>query len=227
MDRLYARVRADRATSCSTSARMWATASRRSAGSAPASSPSSRSPRWRRRCGCSTGATQAVTIEAVAVGRASGTVALQLNLDNPTVSTASRGLHRSAADGAPGWHGQAWTRSIEVAVTTLDALIARHGAPAFTKIDVEGFEAEVLHGLTQADPGAVVRIYHDPTRRRARLPRALPGARVRPLQCGARREPGAGARELAGRAERSARWLAALPIEANSGDIYARLAYDA
>ena len=37
-------------------------------------------------------------------------------------------------------------------MTTLDALIARHGAPAFAKIDVEGFEAEVLPGLTQAVP---------------------------------------------------------------------------
>ena len=34
-------------------------------------------------------------------------------------------------------------------MTTLDALIATYGEPAFCKIDVEGFEADVLHGLSR------------------------------------------------------------------------------
>ncbi|HMK12241.1 MAG TPA: FkbM family methyltransferase [Acidimicrobiales bacterium] len=44
-------------------------------------------------------------------------------------------------------------RSIWVAVTTLDELIARRGAPRFTKIDVEGCEPEVLAGLSIVDMG--------------------------------------------------------------------------
>lgn len=37
----------------------------------------------------------------------------------------------------------------EVDVTTMDELIAEHGVPAFAKIDVEGWEPEVLAGLSQ------------------------------------------------------------------------------
>ena len=39
-----------------------------------------------------------------------------------------------------------------VPVTTLDALIARYGTPSFIKIDVEGYEYQVLRGLTRPVP---------------------------------------------------------------------------
>ena len=42
-----------------------------------------------------------------------------------------------------------WDKKELVSITTLDRLIDGHGAPAFCKIDVEGFELEVLQGLSQ------------------------------------------------------------------------------
>lgn len=43
------------------------------------------------------------------------------------------------------WSGE----TIRVSVSTLDALIARYGVPSYVKIDVEGYEPQVLRGLSQ------------------------------------------------------------------------------
>ena len=88
-----------------------------------------------------------VTLHDVAMGAEAGRAAFAVNLANPSVSTLSDRF-LSAADGAPGWEGQVWDRRIEVEVRTLDDLIAEHGVPDFIKIDVEGFEAEVMAGLS-------------------------------------------------------------------------------
>jgi FkbM family methyltransferase len=164
----------------------------------------------------------AVTIETVALGRATEPIELWINLDNPTVSTVSADFIRAAA-GAGGWEGQAWTKAVGVPMTTLDRLIARHGTPAFAKIDVEGYEAEVLAGL--ARPIAALSFEFTTIQRevaRAALERcvALGYARF---------EAALGeSQQLVHGSWRSAaeiaRWLDALPHEANSGDIYAALA---
>ncbi len=43
-----------------------------------------------------------------------------------------------------------WDDALTVRQTTLDQLIERFGIPVFCKIDVEGYEIEVLKGLSQS-----------------------------------------------------------------------------
>jgi FkbM family methyltransferase len=92
-----------------------------------------------------------VAVLESALGAAPGRATLFQSRRTPTVTTLSDawiGLVR----GTEGFEGVAWQDRCEVPVTTLDGLIARHGLPRFCKIDVEGFEAEVLHGLSQPLP---------------------------------------------------------------------------
>ena len=163
-----------------------------------------------------------VSIEAVAVGRIAGSTSLMINPDNPTVSTASAEFVSAARD-APGWEGQRWTRSIAVPVITLDALIDKYGTPAFIKIDVEGFEQEALLGLTRAVKALSFEftiIQRDVAR--ACIERCIALGFTRFNAALGESQTLVNDQWVGG--EAIARWLAGLPSEANSGDIYAALA---
>lgn len=89
-----------------------------------------------------------VEIVEAAVGEHCGRAALSVSDKTPTMTTLASGW-REAREQDPVFAGVAWNRELEVTTTTLDALVARFGVPAFIKIDVEGGEPEVLAGLSQ------------------------------------------------------------------------------
>jgi hypothetical protein len=140
----------------------------------------------------------------------------------PTVTTLSPDwLERVRND--PKFAGVAWAGREQVDVVTLQSLIERHGVPQFLKIDVEGYEAEVLASLATPVPALSFEY--------------LPAARHVALDCVARLEELGAYRYnwSPGETHRfaSAQWLdaagirdaiAALPRDADSGDVYARLA---
>jgi FkbM family methyltransferase len=83
-----------------------------------------------------------VVLEAVGVGAAPGELQFSICKEGPQASTfAEHWQHGRYSDFS-------FAEKVLVPVTTLDALIAKHGVPKFCKIDVEGFEREVLKGLS-------------------------------------------------------------------------------
>jgi FkbM family methyltransferase len=163
----------------------------------------------------------AVTLLPVAVGAQRGTTRLYLNTRNPTVSTASQQFI-TAAGAAPGWRQEHWDSAIDVPMVTLDDLVAQHGLPDFVKIDVEGFEAEVLKGLSRPLPALSFEIttLQRPVAREALARLTELGAYVFNFSAGE-----AHALHFSDwvSAERIAAFLTHAPDDLNSGDVYARL----
>ena len=87
-----------------------------------------------------------------AVGESRGTARLALSDRHPTLATLNHEWRREIGRANPDFAGVEWEREVDVAVVTLDDLIAQYGRPAFCKIDVEGAEEAVLAGLTQPLP---------------------------------------------------------------------------
>ncbi len=92
-----------------------------------------------------------VVLVEQAVGATPGSGRIYISQRHPTVSSLSQDwIH--AVRHAEAFASVQWDTEATVQVTTLDALIAQFGRPAFCKIDVEGYELEVLSGLSQPLP---------------------------------------------------------------------------
>jgi FkbM family methyltransferase len=88
-----------------------------------------------------------VTVVETAIGERRGRARLAVSDRTPTVSTTSDAW-RAARGRDAGFSKVEWNRMVDVKMTTLDALIAEYGEPAFVKLDMEGGEAAALQGLT-------------------------------------------------------------------------------
>ena len=86
------------------------------------------------------------TLERTALGSKVGVSKIKISDAHVLSSMSDRWIEATKKSGR--FEQYNWNQSQEVPVTTLDEHIKKHGIPKFLKIDVEGYEFDVLQGLT-------------------------------------------------------------------------------
>jgi FkbM family methyltransferase len=87
------------------------------------------------------------TLIEKALGEAEGSAEMFIGEDDAVSSLSRQWVESVRSSGR--FRGQRWEGRRTVAVTTLERLMAEYGVPAFVKVDVEGFEREVIRGLSR------------------------------------------------------------------------------
>jgi len=162
-----------------------------------------------------------IRLVEAAAGACETVARMAVSTRHPTVSSLNDGFAQDIGS-KPGFEHVRWDSVQQVKVVTLDSLIAQEGLPRYIKIDVEGYELDVLAGLSQ--PVELISVEYLP---------GLLGLSMavidRLQQLGTYRfNPVIG--ETAQflwpdwrSADATKGWLAGLAADASSGDLYARV----
>jgi len=84
-----------------------------------------------------------VQILAIGLGESRNVLEMSINTNEPVLSTFNEEWKTGR------FANSLWDSKIEVPIMTIDNLIEKYGHPRYIKIDVEGFEFQVLKGLTK------------------------------------------------------------------------------
>jgi FkbM family methyltransferase len=87
-----------------------------------------------------------IIVEACAAGAAVGTATFHV-CEESTMSTLSEKWLESVSKSDLHSHAR-WLNKVDVSVKTLDVLAKQYGEPSFVKIDAEGFDDQVLAGMS-------------------------------------------------------------------------------
>jgi FkbM family methyltransferase len=91
--------------------------------------------------------TPGITILEMGVAESRGERVLHIDAKNNTTATFSDKFIQQGP-----FPNRTWAQAVRVPVITLDDLISAYGIPGYCKIDVEGYEPNVLEGLSTPIP---------------------------------------------------------------------------
>ena len=98
-----------------------------------------------------------VNVEAVGVGSAPGSLPIHICSDKEMSSFSANFIEKKSKE----YIQSRWESIEHVPIVTLNSLVEKYGTPSFIKIDVEGFEIEVLSGLSTPVNALSFEVHHD------------------------------------------------------------------